>query len=74
MKQNIPMKFDPTTGERLVSPTPASRWRSNAGEVETAWAFDPRTGAPRGAGDIRADPFGRLIEPPGEREALARRA
>lgn len=58
------MRFDPATGEQRPYPSHAAQWRKHNGQ--TAWLFNPWTGARRDARDVGSDLFGHLILPPGE--------
>lgn len=62
--QHSLMKFDPATGEPEPYPSHAQQWRN--GHPETAWLFDPWSGDRRLARAVGLDPFGMLIQPPGE--------
>lgn len=58
------MTHDPAEGHEKPYPSHAAQWREYHGA--SAWLFNPWTGQRRFAGDVGTDPFGHLIQPPGE--------
>lgn len=68
------MKHSPSSGlayHGMAAPL-ASRYRQDNPTV--TWYFDPWTGLQRREGDIRKDPYGHAITPPGEQPRPSRRA
>lgn len=71
--QRTPLAFNPMNGEDLPKDTLffAERVRQDRpalklGGPQYEWRFDPWTGGARDARDIKSDPYGLLIVPPGE--------
>lgn len=61
---NALMKFDPATGDPKPYPSEAAQWRCF--NTHAAWLFCPWSGLRRNAFDVGTDPYGLLINPPGE--------
>lgn len=58
------MLFAPDTGEPRPYPSQANQWRIYHGN--TAWLWNPWTGALRNAKDVGTDCFGYAVVPPEE--------
>lgn len=59
MTQDKVMIYDPATGDPAPYPSHAKQWREWHGN--SAWLFNPWTGARRDARDIGSDVFGQAI-------------
>lgn len=58
------MRFDPSWGHKNPYPCTVHAWRACRPGLH--WHFNPWTGKHRDARDVKSDPFGLLIVPPGE--------
>lgn len=63
-QQHTAMSYSPATGERYPYPSNANEWRRAYGR--TTWTFNPWSGKRRMPEDVKSDPFGFAIIPPGE--------
>lgn len=60
MQSDAPIKYNPFSGERIVTFDKLYLWRGDA----HVWYFNPWTGEKRHLDDVNCDKHGYMIQPP----------